>query len=584
MNLELKFFSTKVARRIFTLFIICAILPVTVLALLSFINVKKQLNEQGKRLLRQESSSMVVYIYDRLLMLSGEMRFVASSFHSYTKEGVRTSSKTLGKHLSEGISGLTLITDEAHTPLFGHMKNLPELTSVEMEHLFSGNALLHHQMITDYRPTIFICVALDPGRPDLGILMGKINEAYLWEAADGRPPMTEMCVLDHANNILLSSFSGLRSFPARQFNEMTGNHSGQFEWSHQSKKYIASYCSIFLKPNFLCPGWIVVLSESTDNVLAPMANFKISFSIVLVLSLGLVFFLSMGLIRRNTEPIEIMMEATQKIAQGSFGHKVSIKSKDEFETLGNAFNEMSEKIKESQTLLVKVARMSTMGQMASGIMHEIKQPLTAISLQLQMALMQKDSESDQKKRLKTALNAVERLNAILGKFRSFAHMPEKAMKSLTLIEVIDLVLELFEHELRLKNIHCIIENEDRLPVILGDSQGLQQVISNLLINAMHALEETQDDQRRITIKTYSFEENIFLEIEDNGCGIPEEIQERIFDPFFTTKSADKGTGLGMAIVESVLHKHHARIKVESEVGIGTKFRIVFPGLPQKEVS
>jgi len=584
MKLQLKSFKTKVARRIFTLFIICAILPVTVLALLSFINVKKQLTEQSRRLLSQESKSMVVYIYDRLLMLRDEMRFVASNFHSYTKGGAHPRSKTLERHLFEGLSGLALKTDEACTPLFGHIENLPKLTSVEMKHIFSGNAVLHHQMIMDSPPALFMCVALDPGRPDLGILMGKISQVYLWQAGDGRPPMTEICVLDHSNNILLSSFSGLRSLPARQFNEMKNNHAGQLEWSHQSKKYIAGYCSIFLKPSFLCPEWFVVLSEPTDNVFAPMSKFKISFSIVIVLSLGLVFFLSMSLIKRSTEPIETLMEATREIANGSFGLKVSINSKDEFETLGTAFNEMSEKLRETQALLVKTARMSTMGQMAGGIMHEIKQPLTAISLQLQMALMKEPSDNDQRKRLETSLSAVERLNAILGKFRSFSHVSEKAMKSVSLIEVINIVLELFEHELRLKNIDCAMESEDGLPFILGDSQGLQQVISNLLMNAMHALEEKQDDQRRITFKTYSIENNICLEINDNGSGIPEEIRGRIFDPFFTTKGPDKGTGLGMAIVESVLHKHHARIEVESEVGIGTKFRIVFPGLPRKEVS
>lgn len=469
-------------------------------------------------------------------------------------------------------------------PLFGHIENLPKLTSLEREHIFSGKALLHNHRIRDSRPALFMCVALDPGRPELGILMGKINQAYLWGAADGRPPMTEICVLDHANNILLSSLSGLRSFSARQFKKMTNHHSGQFEWSHQSKEYFAGYCSIFLKSNFLYSEWFVVLSESTDNVLAPMTKFKISFSIVVVLSLGLVFFLSVSLIKRNTEPIETLMGATREIAKGSFGHRVSINSRDEFETLGTAFNDMSDKLKETQTLLVRAARTSTMGQMAGGIMHEIKQPLTAISLQLQVALMKKPSDDDIRRHLETSLNAVERLNGILAKFRSFSHTSVKAMKSLSLVEVINIVLELFEHELRQKKIDCAVESDDRLPFILGDSQELQQVISNLLMNAMHALEEKQDDQRRITIKAYSMEDNIFLEIDDNGCGIPEEIRGRIFDPFFTTKGPDKGTGLGMAIVESVLHKHQARIKVESEVGIGTKFRIVFPGLPRKEVS
>ena len=195
--------------------------------------------------------------------------------------------------------------------------------------------------------------------------------------------------------------------------------------------------------------------------------------------------------------------------------------------------------------------------------------------------IKKESESDRIKRLETVLGAVERLNAILDRFRSFSHVSEEAMKHISLSEVIDDVYGLFQHELMREEIHCIVENEDKLPFIQGDSQGLQQVISNILINAMHALEDKQDNQRKITIKTYSFEDKIFVEIEDNGCGIPEEVQKRIFDPFFTTKTSDKGTGLGMAVTESILHEHHATIRVESEVGLGAKFTIVFPGLSRR---
>ena len=104
-----------------------------------------------------------------------------------------------------------------------------------------------------------------------------------------------------------------------------------------------------------------------------------------------------------------------------------------------------------------------------------------------------------------------------------------------------------------------------------------------MINSVHALEDKEDGERLINIKTYSSEEKVFVEIGDNGCGIPKGIRNRIFDPFFTTKNAEKGTGLGMAIIESILHKHHARIGMESEVGVGTKFTIVFPVSPSSSM-
>ena len=230
-------------------------------------------------------------------------------------------------------------------------------------------------------------------------------------------------------------------------------------------------------------------------------------------------------------------------------------------------------------MLIQAAKLGTMGQMAAGIIHEIKQPLTAIYGHLQLFMMEEPT-GDSRKRLDASLKAVERLNGILTRFKSFSHMSEETMENVSVTQVIDQVYNLLEHQFNMKQIRCIIENKESLPFILGDNNGLQQVFSNLLINAVHALEDKQDDQRIITIKAYSFEDKVFVEVEDNGCGIPKEIKKRIFDPFFTTKSAEKGTGLGMAIIESILHKHHDRISVESEIGFGTKFTIAFPALAE----
>jgi len=583
MRLELKSFRTKVARRIFMLFMICAILPVSALAWISFSHVKKQLNEQSQKRLCQESKSLAVSVYERLLFIRAEMKIVASDFQSHFENSIPTRLEALGENLIERFSGLVLITDKGYIPIFGRIENPVELTTAEKQHINSGKALLRHQVNPDSPPLIFMCVALDPEHPRRGTLLGKINSSYLWEAVEGRPPLAEICVLDHSNNALFSSLSGLASFHDQYFTVMSRFHSGQFEWTHGNKAFFASFSSIFLKPNFFYPEWIVVLSESNEDVLAPMANFKKSFPALIILSLGMVFFLSMSLIRKNMGPIEALREATRMIAQGAFGHKVEIRSGDEFESLGGSFNEMSKKLKEGQTLLVQAAKMGTMGQMAAGIIHEIKQPLTAIYGHLELAMMDEPS-GKVKKRLVTALEAVERLNATLAKFQSFSHMSKEVMERISVIEVIDQVHNLLEHQFNMKQVRCILDNESNLPPILGDRQGLQQVISNLLINAVHSLEDKQKDQRIINIKTYSFEDKVFLEVEDNGCGIPKEIQNRIFDPFFTTKDPDKGTGLGMAIIESILHKHHSKIRVESEPGVGTKFTIVFPVLPKKEVS
>ena len=576
MKLEVKSFNTKVARRIFGLFVICAIVPISALALVSFSHVKSQLNKQSQERLLQESKSIGVSIYERLLFLETDLKVIASNLDPCFGRPAQTLPEVLAENQKERFSGLALITNEGdHTPLFGHIKDTPELTAVEKEHLNSGKPFLCHRFTPDSLPLLFISVAVDPKHPRRGVLLGKINESYLWEAVDGRTPLTEVCVLDPSNKILYSSLSDLTSFPDQSSKRITFAHAGHFEWRYRSKAYFASYYSIFLKPIFLSSSWTVLLSESEEDILGPMANFRKAFPVIIILSICMVFLLSINLIRKNMGPIEILREATQKISDGAFGHKVEITSGDEFEGLGKSFNEMSKKLKEGQALLVKAAKLSTMGQMAAGVLHEVKQPLTAIYGLLELSLM-KAPPDDRSKRIKTALESVKRLNAILERFKSFAHMSEGIMETFSIKLALDQIYNLLEHQFKMKRIRCVIEKEQNLPYILGDQQGLQQVFSNLLINAVHALEDKEDGERLIYIKAYSSEENVFVEIGDNGCGIPEEIRNRIFDPFFTTKSAEKGTGLGMAIIESILHKHHARIGMESEVGVGTRFTIVFP--------
>ncbi|MBW2017855.1 MAG: HAMP domain-containing protein, partial [Deltaproteobacteria bacterium] len=312
-------------------------------------------------------------------------------------------------------------------------------------------------------------------------------------------------------------------------------------------------------------------------------GFKTTFIAVAVLSLAMVVLLSVSQIRKNTVPLDILQGATRRIAEGDFDCVVQLNSGDEFQDLAQSFNEMSGKLKETQALLVQTAKMSTMGQMAAGIVHEIKQPLTAIYGLLQLARLEMPSGKSSE-RLETMEKALDRLNGILMKFRSFSQKSDEKHEPLSLKLVVKQVYELLEHQMFMKKVECVIEHEDRLPLILGNDHALQQVISNLLINAMDALEETREDRRKIVIRSFSSNGEICLAVEDNGSGIPEEKLEHIFEPFFTTKDPEKGTGLGLAIISSILHKHQARIEVRSKIGEGTVFTIRFPSSSDENTS
>jgi signal transduction histidine kinase len=576
MAVVLNSFKTRVARRIFILFLICAILPVSVFAIVSFLHVRNSLVSQHILSLQKVSKSLSSSLYEKLEFLRDELNTI-TGFYKNNPDSLNANWDAHSFESAEGrFNAFALFHNGEIKNIYGTIKGPIKISDEEWGHLESGKALLSLQVYDNSSFDLLMCMVVNSNTPENKLLIGKINHAYIQEVIDRKPPLTEIFVIDRSDIILLNSIKKNPSLSEQIKKELLESTSGQFQWQNNGNDYLAGYSSLFLKPNFYMQEWTIVLSELRSDALAPMLKSRYFYILTIACTLGLVIFLSINLIRKVTVPIEILKKATRKISEDSFGHRVIIKSGDEFESLGNDFNEMSARLKAGQELLTKTARLSTMGHMAAGIMHEIKQPLTAIYGNIELAMLEKQDENKRKDRLINVLKAVERLNSILERFRSFSSQSQRIKEKVSINDTVRQIYELMEHELLMKKIKCEIKNEGRLPFITGDGQELQQVVSNLLVNATHALEGNEHDNRRIIITTSSSEDNVYLSIEDNGCGIPRELHERIFDPFFTTKSPDKGTGLGMAVIQAILHHHKATITLESEVGRGTKFTITFP--------
>ncbi|MCH7896593.1 MAG: HD domain-containing protein [candidate division NC10 bacterium] len=347
MKLDTAFLRSKVARRIFMLFILCALLPIAALAIISFGTVTKQLNAQSQRRLHQASKAVALSIYDRLLFLEAEMRMVASTLTTRTGTPTQTPSEDLRKDLTRRFIGLTLIRDSGRsTPLLGDIQNPPEPTAAEKRHFRAGNTVLSSQYRSDLTSRTFMRRPLDPQQPTRGALLAEINPSYLWGVGDEStlPPMTELCVLDQSNTPLVCSLPGPISFPEPVTLDMTRSSSGQFKWTHAEKEYLASYWSIPLQFRFFVPKWTIVLGESKADVLAPMANFKTIFPLVILMSLWVVLLLSISQIRRSLVPLERLQEGTRRIAARDFESRVAVTSGDEFEELAGSFNAMASRL------------------------------------------------------------------------------------------------------------------------------------------------------------------------------------------------------------------------------------------------
>lgn len=358
MKFDATFLRSKVARRIFLLFIVCALLPITALAIISFIQVTEQINEQSQRRLRQASKAVAMSIYERLMFLDADMKMVASNLYTGSGAPFNLPPEGLTEELKQRFKTLAPIGEAGKSvPFLGRIEDPPEPTPAEKRHMSSGKAVVSVQQRQDLPLGIIMSRALDPQHPERGILLGEINPTYLWGLGDQDtlPPLTELCVLDRSYKVLICSLPGATSFAAQIGLHVSESSSGRFEWSHQDKEYLGSYWSLPLKFNFFVPQWTVVLFESKADILAPMVHFKRIFPLVIILFLGLVLLLSLRQIRRILVPLEKLQEGTRRIAVRDFVSRVAVSSGDEFEELANSFNIMADRLDRQFNTLATMA-------------------------------------------------------------------------------------------------------------------------------------------------------------------------------------------------------------------------------------
>ena len=347
MKLDTTFFKSKVARRIFVLFVFCALVPISALAIISFSQVSELLDKQSQRQLHLTSKSLGVSIFERLSFLEQQLKIFSAGITATPEYSTHSSVEKYSKGLRKRFKGLTLISDPGtYAHFFGSIQNLGEQSTEEKQHLRSGKTILSTRLSADNHLGIFMMRAVDPQDPKQGILFGEINPMYLWGLSEYKtlPSMTELCVLDESDNVIFSTLPFSSSSLVKSAFKMSNSSLNQFQWKYDGKNYMASFWTIFLEFNFFCPKWTIVLSLPEDYVYAPMAYFKKIFPLVILLSLLLVLLLSGIQIRRTMLPIANLKNGTRRIAMRDFDSRVTVTSGDEFQDLATSFNDMAKEL------------------------------------------------------------------------------------------------------------------------------------------------------------------------------------------------------------------------------------------------
>jgi two-component system NtrC family sensor kinase len=242
---------------------------------------------------------------------------------------------------------------------------------------------------------------------------------------------------------------------------------------------------------------------------------------------------------------------------------------------------MRRRLEESQAQLLQAEKIASLGRLSAGVAHEINNPLAGILIYAELLQREMGPTGDGKEFVNEIINQTMRCQQIVSRLLEFSRQSLAERTLLDLNYIINRVVELILHQALFHNIQVIRNFDPELPHIVGDQGQLQQVLTNLLINAADALK----GQGAITITTRpnAKGDGVVLTFADTGPGIPVDIRDKIFEPFFTTKPVGKGTGLGLSIVYGVIQRHGGTIEVDSRPGGGTTFTIRLPlDLPEAE--
>ncbi len=329
---------------------------------------------------------------------------------------------------------------------------------------------------------------------------------------------------------------------------------------------------------------ILIISKALDKSAREKVEKYISFSqtaalflfpLFLFVGLGASFAISHGIVKR----LKLLTRAVENTGRGDFSSLTIPAQQDEVGVLINTFNKMEsdlitreEELKEKNEELLQSRKLASIGTLASGVAHELNNPLNNIYTTAQRLVKKTEDNCPPliKKGLDDIFGQTMRLKRIVGDLLEFARGRDPQYRELELNGLLSGVYRRLSDTMNVENIKFALDTNPSHLNINADPEQIEQVFVNLFSNAVEAMSGSGD----LTVSTESRNDHIIIQVSDTGNGIPQDSIEKVFEPFFTTK--DKGTGLGLAIVFNIIQKHNGEIRVESEENKGTVFTIRLP--------
>lgn len=596
------------AKRMFTLFMVCNALPLIVIALVADFHVRRYLETRISRELRATSRVYETVVFDILLLFENQFLGLLP-----------------GNTAALYRSGSVLETEDEDPVYFLHIARLADekqlaspLSAGERDVLSQGRVLFRHSntatgeaalsLLAFRHEHLFHAVAnLDYLRERIADYgeWGRVHLAIL--RGDGTPvagaiPSSELAQLTPPSSPYETRF------------DLVGEVAGE--------PCVGVVNTIFLMGRFGVPNWRLIMMKPQSEAFAPLVTFRRTFFLMLLIAVVAICLFMLISIRRYTRQIDLLEEGTEKIRNHDFGHAIALKSGDEFERLGQAFNTMTRSLRDYQqdlarqnerlreqmveirqarekekvmlTQLARAEHLESLGQLAGGVAHDFTNLLSVIVTHAEMTGMELPENSPLHENLDHINTASQKATELCRQMMVYAGDGTYAFEPVDLAQTIRDIGDLMRASVG-KNIALVYEMDDEPIVIDGDASQILQVVLNFITNAATAI---GNGQGRIVIRlatescpaetlrsTYLHRElpdgrYARLEVADTGCGMESDIVNRIFDPFFTTK--ETGHGLGLATVLGIINAHCGTVRVASQPGKGTTFTVFLPLLQADE--
>ncbi|MDY7018618.1 MAG: [Fe-Fe] hydrogenase large subunit C-terminal domain-containing protein [Chloroflexota bacterium] len=233
-----------------------------------------------------------------------------------------------------------------------------------------------------------------------------------------------------------------------------------------------------------------------------------------------------------------------------------------------------DKLESTQSDLIHMEKLTSLGQLAASIAHEVNNPIAGVLVYTQLLSKKLGTDTLSKEKGLEYLSKMEseltRSSRIIRNLLDFARQTKPALRLVGLNEVVERALSLVAHTAQMQHIEVVVDLSPTLPVVMADPDQLQQVCTNLMLNAIQAMNEGGIMTLHTSVDSG---DQVKVEIRDTGCGISRENMQKLFTPFFTTKKEVKGVGLGLAVSYGIIQRHQGRIEVDSEEGKGSAFTI-----------